>query len=503
MNAPLRRAGVVIMILFALLFANLNWVQAYKADSYRNSPYNGRVQLAEYQRQRGVVQAGNKVLASNKATEDELKYLRVYPTGQTGEAYSQVVGYKPVNLAKTGIEELENDFLAGTSDQLFADRVRDMFTGSETAGGGVLLTLSPKAQETAYKELKNNQVGATKGAVVALDPTTGAIQALVSMPSFDANPLVSHDPNAAQAAYNKLNTNPDKPLLNRALSETYPPGSTFKVIDSAAALQNGVTEQTTLTGGTSYVAPQTTLAIGNAPGVVCGNTLSLKQALTVSCNTAFARMCNEKLSVDKIKSTAQAFGFESDNLTVGQVNDGGAAVAASHTGNILRPDGQPDPAILAQSCIGQSNVRMTPLQGALIAATVANHGVQMRPYMVQELKGPDLTTVHYKASPRELRKPISDQVASELQDMMTNVVANGTGRKAQIAGYTVAGKTGTAQAGENNPDHGWFIGYVMKNNQPISAVAVLLESAGDGGSGEASRIAGQVMSAVIADRGGN
>jgi peptidoglycan glycosyltransferase len=214
-------------------------------------------------------------------------------------------------------------------------------------------------------------------------------------------------------------------------------------------------------------------------------------------------MCNEKLSVDKIKSTAQAFGFESDNLTVGQVNDGGAAVAASHTGNILRPDGQPDPAILAQSCIGQSNVRMTPLQGALIAATVANHGVQMRPYMVQELKGPDLTTVHYKASPRELRKPISDQVASELQDMMTNVVANGTGRKAQIAGYTVAGKTGTAQAGENNPDHGWFIGYVMKNNQPISAVAVLLESAGDGGSGEASRIAGQVMSAVIADRGGN
>jgi peptidoglycan glycosyltransferase len=123
--------------------------------------------------------------------------------------------------------------------------------------------------------------------------------------------------------------------------------------------------------------------------------------------------------------------------------------------------------------------------------------------MVQELKGPDLTTVHYKASPRELRKPISDQVASELQDMMTNVVANGTGRKAQIAGYTVAGKTGTAQAGENNPDHGWFIGYVMKNNQPISAVAVLLESAGDGGSGEASRIAGQVMSAVIADRGGN
>jgi peptidoglycan glycosyltransferase len=503
MNAPLRRAGVVVMILFGLLFANLNYVQAYKADAYRNSPYNGRVQLAEYQRERGVIQAGNKVLANSKATADELKYLRVYPTGQTGEAYSQVVGYKPVNLARAGIEGIENDFLAGTSDQLFADRVRDLFTGRQTSGGGVLLTLSPKAQETAYSELSNNQAGATKGAVVALDPTTGAVQAMVSMPSFDANPLVSHSSATALAAYNKLNNDPNKPLLNRATSETFPPGSTFKVIDSVAALESGVTPQTTLTGGTSYTAPQTTHAIGNAPGVFCGNTLSLKQALTVSCNTAFSRMCVEKLNVDKIKSTAQAFGFESDNLNVGQVNDGGLPVAASHTGTMLRPDGQPDPAVLAQSCIGQSDVRMTPLQGALIAATVANGGVQMRPYLVQQLKGPDLTTVHYTASPRELRKPISADIASQMQDMMVSVVQSGTGRAAQIDGYTVGGKTGTAQAGDNNPDHGWFIGYVMKNGKPISAVAVLLESAGDAGSHEAARIAGKVLSAVIADRGGN
>jgi peptidoglycan glycosyltransferase len=169
---------------------------------------------------------------------------------------------------------------------------------------------------------------------------------------------------------------------------------------------------------------------------------------------------------------------------------------------MLRPDGQQDPAILAQSCIGQSDVRMTPLQGALIAAGVANDGSQLRPYLVQQLKGPDLTTVHYTVEPRKLGQPISADTARQLQDMMESVVQNGTGRKAQISGFTVGGKTGTAQNGDNAPDHGWFIGFALKDGQPITAVCVLLEQAGNGGSGEASRIAGQVMEAVIADRGG-
>jgi penicillin-binding protein A len=501
MNAPLRRAGVVVMVLFGLLFANLNWVQAYKADDYRNSDYNGRVQIAEYQRQRGVIQtAGGKVLATSKATNDELKYLRTYPAG---EAYTPVVGYKPVNLAEIGIERIENEYLAGTSDQLFADRVRDMFTGKESSGGNVILSLSAKAQETAFKELRENNVGAKKGAVVALDPRSGAIQALASFPSYDADPLASHDTRAATAAYNQLNKEADKPLLNRALSETYPPGSTFKVIDSAAALQNGVTPETSGPGGSSYLAPQAGEPIRNAPGVNCPGTLTLKTALTISCNTFFSRLCVDKLNADIVKSTAHAFGFEDDKLSVGQLGEDGLPVAASHTGDIQRPDGQQDPAILAQSCIGQSNVRMTPLQGALIAATVANGGTQMRPYLIQQLKGPDLTTVHYTASPRKLREPISGDVAGQLQDMMESVVQSGTGTSAKIDGYTVGGKTGTAQNGEDAPDHGWFIGYVMKDGQPISAVAVLLENAGSGGSKEASRIGGQVMKAVIADRGGN
>ena len=176
--------------------------------------------------------------------------------------------------------------------------------------------------------------------------------------------------------------------------------------------------------------------------------------------------------------------------------------AASQTGDIRNPDGGDDPAALAQSAIGQNNVRMTPLEGAMIAAAVANDGKQMRPYLVQQLLGPDRTSDYYTANPQELRQSVSAPVASDLQDMMFSVVENGTGKSARISGYQVGGKTGTAQVDANTPDHGWFIGFVMKDGKPISAVAVLLEAAGSGGSAEAARIAGKIMQAVIQDPGG-
>lgn len=498
MNAPLRRVGVVVLVLFGLLFVNLNWVQAYKADEYRNSDYNGRVQVAEYERRRGNIEAGGKAIASSKETDGTLKYLRTYPDGPL---YAHVLGYKPVNMAATGIEKSENEFLAGTSDQLFVDRLRDMFTGSQTAGGNVLLTLSPRAQKTAYEQLSNNRVGATRGAAVALDPQTGAIQALVSMPSFDPNPLVSHDTEAAQAAYDKLQDAKNEPLRNRAVSEVFPPGSTFKVIVAAAALENGYGKNTKIPAGPVWQPPTSGSVIRNAAASICPEAeVTLIEALTESCNTGFARLGVE-LGADRIKEMARQFGFEDEELTVGRLNDGGIPVAASRTGDMQNPDGSTDVAALAQSSIGQRDVRMTPLQGAMIAATVANGGRQMRPYLVQQLLGPDRTTNYYTAAPRKLREPVSGQVAADLQDMMISVVENGTGRNARISGYTVGGKTGTAQAG-NVENHGWFIGFVLRDGRPISAVAVLLEQAGDGGSAEAARIAGQIMRAVIQDRGG-
>ncbi|SCG79537.1 cell elongation-specific peptidoglycan D,D-transpeptidase [Micromonospora echinaurantiaca] len=500
MNAPLRRVGVVVMILFGLLFANLNWIQAYKADEYRTSDYNGRVQVAEYERKRGNIEAGGTAFAVSKETDGELKYQRTYPGGAK---YAHVLGYKPVNLADTGIERSENDFLAGTSDQLFIDRFKDMFTGDQTAGGNVLLTISKRAQDVAYDQLRNNKEGVSKGAAIAIDPRTGAVQALVSMPSFDPNPLASHDTKAATAAYNKLEQDADRPLRNRALGEVLPPGSTFKIVVAAAALENGVGKNTQIPAGASFTPPTSGTPISNAAPSICPESqVSLLEAVTESCNTGFAKL-GIRLGAEAIKEKARQFGFEQDDLTVGQLGEGGHPVAASRTGDMQNADGGDDPAALAQSSIGQRDVRMTPLEGAMIAASVANGGSQMRPYLVRQLLGPDRTTSYYTANPRELRQPVSGQVAADLREMMVSVVENGTGRNARINGYTVGGKTGTAQSGPQTPDHGWFIGFALdKNGTPVSAVCVLLEEAGDGGSAEAARIGGQIMRAAITDPGG-
>jgi peptidoglycan glycosyltransferase len=499
-NAPLRRVGVVLMVLFGLLFANLNWIQAYKADEYRNSDYNGRVQVAEYERRRGNIEAGGTAFATSKPTDGTLKYLRSYPEG---EMYAHVLGYKPVNLGDTGIERVENDFLAGTSDQLIVNRVKDMFTGGESGGGNVLLTISKQAQNTAFTQLRDNQVGATKGAAIAIDPRTGAVQALVSMPSFDPSPLASHNTNEASAAYNKLEKDPDGPLKNRALSETLPPGSTFKVVVAAAALENGVGKNTPIAAGSSYTPPTSGSPIRNAAPSICPEPqVTLIEALTESCNTGFAQL-GVKLGADKVKEKARQFGFEQDDLTVGHLGEDGLSVAASRTGTMQNVDGGDDPAALAQSSIGQRDVRMTPLEGAMMAGSIANSGSQMRPYLVRQLLGPDRTTSYYTAKPRELRQPVSGQVASDLREMMVSVVDNGTGKKAKINGYTVGGKTGTAQSAPGRPDHGWFIGFALdKNGTPVSAVCVELEEAGSGGSAEAARIAGRIMQAAIADPGG-
>lgn len=490
------------MIMFGLLFANLNWVQVYKADEYRTSDYNaGRVQVAEYQRERGPILVGRDAVpaAVSVETDGRLRYLRTYP--ENPRRWAHVVGYDAVNLADTGLERSENDFLAGTGDLFLVDRMRDLFTGGQTVGGTVRTTLSRPGQQTAFEQLRDNRNGTNRGAVVALDPRTGAVQALVSLPSFDPNPLTAHDTAQAEAAYDELDQDPDRPLANRALAERFPPGSVFKVIDSAAALLGDFAPDTVIPGGTEYTPPTAGQAIGNAPGVSCPGDLTLARALAVSCNTAFARLAAEELGADPLRETAAAFGFGDEELQVGRLDGGGLPVAASVTGELQRPDGQDDPPTVALSAIGQASVQMTPLHGAMLAATVANGGVQMRPYLVEQLQDSDLRPV-YRASPEELRRPIPGEVAGQLRDMMVGVVTGGTGGNASISGYVVGGKTGTAETGGDNPDHGWFVGFAIDDGVPVSAVAVFLENAGGGGSSEAARIAGQVMHAVLGDQEG-
>ncbi|GLY07276.1 MULTISPECIES: penicillin-binding transpeptidase domain-containing protein [Actinoplanes] len=494
MNAPLRKSGVVLLVLFGLIFANLNWIQAYKADEYRTDWRNARVIVAQYERPRGIIEAaGGVALAENTATDDSLKYLRVYPEG---EMYGPVLGYKPVNMSAVGIESAENDFLSGESDKLFADRLSDMFTGNETNGGNVVLSLKPKAQEVAWKQMTKNERGATKGAAVAIDPRTGAIQALVSMPSFDPNALVSHDTKAAAAAYQKLNKDEDQPMLNRAVANNLPPGSVFKVIVSAAALEAGYSPSSEIEAGSVYREGGAT--IRNSEEEVCtGSQVTLKEALTRSCNTGYARLGVE-LGADKVKAAAKAFGFEDDTLKVGDLESGaGLTVAASRTGDIANQDGSTDTAALAQSSLGQRDVRITPLQGAMIAATVANGGARRQPYLVQQLLGPDRRTL-YTAEPKTLNNAVSSKVADGLKEMMVSVVENGTGTKAQISGMTVGGKTGTAQNAEGADPHGWFVGFAFNDKgEAVSAVCVMLENVpGGSASSEAARIAGLIMKAA-------
>jgi peptidoglycan glycosyltransferase len=498
MNAPLRRVGVVVLILFGLLFANLNWVQGVRAREYRTSDFNARVQTAEYDVERGKVIVGGQAVAQSQVTTDQLKYLRTYPFGET---YAHIVGYKGVNIGSTGIEKLENEYLSGNADSQFGDRIAEMFTG-DRPGGNVVLSISKAAQESAFKELKANKNGVPRAAAVAIDPNTGGVLAAVSIPSYDPSPMASHNTNAAIQAQTTLDKDASKPLRNRAFSERNPPASTMKVIIAAAALANGETPQSRLAAGPSYTPPQTTVPIRNASPNICPEaTITLIQALTESCNTAFARYGVERLGIDKVKEMARNFGFESTPTIDRDDKNAAFGVAPSELGKMTGPEGKVDPPALAQSCIGQRDVVMTPLQGALIASAVANGGSQMRPYLVQELKASDLTTVHYTAQPKELRRAVDSRVAGDLQNMMISVVDNGTGKNARINGFRVGGKTGTAENATEAESHGWFIGFAMKGNDPVIAVNVFLENAGKGGSAEAARIAGQIMKAYIAEKG--
>ena len=498
MNAPLRKAGLVMILLFGLLFAQLNWITVVKADEYRNDTRHNSFRLLQqdYERQRGNIVVDGQAVALSTATADTFRYLRTYPYGAL---YAHTVGFRPVYGEVTGIEAIENDILNGSASVFTADRLLEMLTGKRSNGGNVLLTLNHSVQETAYNALLNNGTSSTTGAVVALDPTTGAVLAMVSTPSFDPNPLVAHDFDSATAEYDRLLADPGRPLINRAVSERFPPGSTFKVIVAAAALQQGLNPDSVLAGGESYTAPQTTVPIQNAPGVVCPDSITLLDALRVSCNTAFARYGVEQLGPETLKQVAREFGFESAP-TLDRDDDNRMAVATSQTGPMAGPDGSPDPAALAQSCIGQRDVAMTPLQGALIAAAIANDGVQMRPYLIDTIQNANLVPI-WRATPTSQRRPVSSAVAGQLREMMNAVVRNGTGTNARIEGFEVGGKTGTAQNGDA-PDHGWFIGYARTSGgQPVVAVAVLIQNAGPRGSAEATAIAGQVMQAAIAAKG--
>jgi penicillin-binding protein A len=482
-NAPLRKVAISVLVLFTLLIVNVNIIQVVRAQSLRENPRNTRVLTEEYDQERGaIVVAGNEI-ASSVSTGDTLDYLRQYPQGPL---YAAVTGYYSVLFGKTGIERAENDVLTGTDDRLALRRIGDILTGRDPSGGNVELTLDPAVQQAAMDGLD----GVT-GAVVALDPKTGAVLGLASSPTYDPAQLSSHDPSAMRA-YEKQITPAEgsgdaDPRVNQAISERYPPGSIFKVIVSAAALASGeYTPDTVVPAPQQLTLPGTTTQLKNFGDEACSSSgeQPLIDALTISCNTAFAQLGID-LGEDRVRKMAEAFGIDDEGF------DMPLAVGGSTLGDIAND------AELGVSSIGQQDVAVTPMQAAMIASAVADDGTLMKPFLVDSVQAPDLTVVD-QTDPEEMSTPISADVAAQLTRMMTSVVDHGSGRRAQISGVQVAGKTGTAE--NAGPDHNWFIGFAPADDPQI-AVAVFVRNGGGTGGDISAPIAKSVIQARLGGQG--
>ena len=485
MNTSLRRISVMIMVLIVLLLANATLTQVFTADGLRADPRNQRVLLDEYSRQRGQISAGGQLLAYSVSTNGRFRFLRVYPNPLT---YAPVTGFYSLSYSSAGLERAEDTILNGSDQRLFGRRLADFFTGRDPRGGTVATTINPQVQQAAWDAMENGcNGGPCKGAVVALEPSTGKVLAMVSAPSYDPNLLATHDIQKQATEWQQLRDNPDSPLLNRAISETYPPGSTFKVITTAAALQSGATENTQLTSAARITLPDSTATLENYGGAACGAgpTASLHDAFAKSCNTAFVQL-GINTGADALRSTALAFGLDSPPPAIP------LQVAQSTVGPIT------DTAALGMSSIGQKDVALTPLQNAQVAATIANKGVAMRPYLVDSLKGPDLANISTTAPYKE-RQAVSEQVADTLTDLMV-AAEQVTQQKGAIAGVQIASKTGTAEHGtdpRNTPPHAWYIAFAPAH-APKVAVAVLVESGGDRLSATGGALAAPIGRATIA-----
>jgi peptidoglycan glycosyltransferase len=485
MNTSLRRISVTIMALIVLLLLNATLTQVFTADGLRADPRNQRVLLDEYSRQRGQITAGGQLMANSVSTTGRYRFLRTYPNPYT---YAPVTGFYSLRYSSAGLERAEDTILNGSDQRLFGRRLADFFTGRDPRGGNVDTTIVPRIQQAGWDAMQQGCNGRPcKGAVVALDPSTGKILALVSSPSYDPNLLASHDIAEQSAAWDRLRDDPESPLTNRAISERYPPGSTFKVITTAAALQSGVTEDAQLTASPSIPLPDSTATLENYGGTPCGAgpTASLKEAFARSCNTAFVQL-GIQIGPDALKKAATLFGLDSPPPPIP------LQVSESTVGPIS------DKAALGMSSIGQKDVAVTPLQNALVAATIANKGVAMQPYLVDSLKGPDLANI-VTTAPVEQRRAVSPQVAAKLTDLMVGAEQN-TQQKGTIPGVQIASKTGTAEHGtdpRNTPPHAWYIAFAPAS-APKVAIAVLIENGGDRLSATGGAVAAPIGRAVIA-----
>ena len=475
MNTPLRRLASIALAMSLVLMGSVSWIQFFQAGRLDSDPRNVRTLYREFGNARGPIVVAGSAVASSVPVQDAFGYQRQYADGPL---WSSITGFYGIN-GRLGLEKYADDSLTGRSDQLFFSRVRDLLTGRQPEGAAVETTLLPAAQQAAVTAL-----GDQEGAVVAIEPSTGKILALVSTPGFDPNSLATHDTTAASAAYNTLLSAPGNPLLDKAYRENYAPGSTFKLVVAAAALESGTyTPATTLPAPARLGLPGTRATIGNFGGGGCGaDPISLAAAVRVSCNTAFAQL-GMNLGQDALRAQADKFGFDDAGLVVPM------PVVSSRFPTDLTP------AQVAQAAIGQYSVTATPLQMAMVAAAIGNGGTLMTPYLVDTIRSADLSQVQ-QTKPTVLSQAVSAQTATTLTQFMVDVVTGGSGKAAQIPGVQVAGKTGTAEV-PNSAPNAWFTAFAPATS-PKVAVAVLVKNGGNlNDEATGGKVAAPIAKAVI------
>lgn len=467
MNRSIRGVALVVGLMFLALLVNVTGSYLLRNDELLNHPRNTRVQDEQFGGPRGAIIAGNTPIAQNVPTDSRpYENVRTY---LDGPLYAPVTGYYSYIYGRTGLEQLYNAELVGQSDAQFTQRILDTLAGRPMAGGQLQTTIQPRAQQAAWDALAGRE-----GAVVAIDYTTGAILAWVSAPSYDPAALASVDFAATQQTWETLNADPNRPMNDRATKEIFAPGSTFKLVVAAAALANGYTPQTMVDTPASLPLPGSARELPNLAN--CGDgQQSLDTALTLSCNTSFANIALD-LGAEKIRDQAKAFGFDA--------SFGGDVASAISTF-----PAELDQAQLAMSAIGQFEVSATPLQMAVVAGAIANNGVVMDPYVVQEVRSAN-QRVLASHRPSEHGVAMTPANAALLQQMMVHVVTDGTATDVAMSGLTIGGKTGTAETAPGAASHSWFTGYAAEKHV---AVAVFLA---DPGAATANPVARAVIEAV-------
>ncbi len=489
MNKPIRTISIFCLLLFLALMINATYLQYYRAGALEEDPRNRRVLAASFSGDRGAILVGRDPVAESVPSDDQYEFQRRYPQPLK---YSHVTGWFSY-FSQTGIEQSQNDVLSGDDSLLFVTRLVDLLSNSTPKGGSVQLTLDPAAQDAAFAGLEALP-GEAQGAVVALEPTSGRILAMVSSPSYDPNLMASHDFGAVADTAERLGEAESEPLLNRGIQTTLPPGSTFKIVTAAAALESGnyADSDALVPGGPTYQLPLTSGESGlvDNGGRACGtDRIPMIQAMEQSCNTSFAQLADE-LGPDAMHEQAEAFGWNSvylDDLP------------------LQAPSAYPEDMDAAQTALsgfGQSSVTSTPLQMAMVVSAVANGGVAMRPYVVDEVRSPELDILDKTEPESALPGGLGLDRRGAQGDAGLHGRPTGPRAPAAIPGVHVGGKTGTAESGNPDvPPYAWFVSFAPADDPQI-AVAVMIQKAdiprGEiAGGAVGGPIAKSVMEAVI------